>query len=72
MAIQKTNLLIQNKNYEIILEDGVVSYIDSQKPELRKTAIQARGQKITSMETAKRVVVQSVTRVLIPDMRFSD
>ncbi len=72
MTIQKTNVEFRNKNYEVILEDGLVSYIDPQKPGFRKNVNQASGQKITSMEGAKRSALQMIERTIVPNMRFSD
>lgn len=71
MTIQKTNVQFRNKNYEVILEDGIVSYIDPLKPDLRKTTNQM-GQKITTMDGAKRAALQSIERTIVPNMRFSD
>jgi len=72
MTIQKTNVQFRNKNYEVILEDGIVSYIDPQKPGLRKSTNQAPGQKITTMDGAKRAALQMIERNIVPNMSFSD
>ncbi|PBQ33474.1 hypothetical protein CNR22_17390 [Sphingobacteriaceae bacterium] len=72
MTIQKTNVQFRNKNYEVILEDGIVSYIDPLKPDLRRSTNQAGGQKITTMDGAKRAALQSIERTIVPSMRFSD
>ena len=72
MTIQKTNVQFRNKNYEVILEDGIVSYIDPQRPELRKGTNQSPGQKITTMDGAKRVALQMIERTIVPNMSFSD
>ena len=72
MTIQKTNVQFRNKTYEVILEDGIVSYIDPQKPSLRKSTNQAHGQKITTMDGAKRAALQMIERAIIPNMSFSD
>jgi|GEM_PF-2383704 len=72
MTIQKTTIQFRNKNYEVILEDGIVSYIDPQKPEFRRTTNQAPGQKITTLDGAKREALQMIEKRLVPNMRFSD
>lgn len=71
MTIQKTNVQFRDKNYEVILEDGIVSYIDPLKPDLRRSTNQM-GQKITTMDGAKRAALQSIERRIVPSMRFSD
>jgi hypothetical protein len=72
MTIQKTNILYNNRNYEVILEDGIVSYIDPLKPGLRRSTNQAPGQKITTVDGAKRTALQAIERRIVPNMRFSD
>ena len=72
MTIQKTNVLFRNKNYEVILEDGIVSYIDPLRPGFRKGTNQAPGQKITTIEGAKRAALQMIEKRIVPNMRFSD
>lgn len=72
MTIQKTNVQFRNKNYEVILEDGIVSYIDPVKPDLRKSYGQPRDLKITTIDGAKKIAIQMIERALVPNMTFSD
>jgi len=72
MTIQKTNVQFRNKNYEVILEDGLVSYIDPLKPDIRRSIGQAAGQKITTLDGAKKTALQMIERNSVPNMSFSD
>jgi len=72
MTIQKTNVQFRDKNYEVILEDGIVSYIDPVKPEVRKSFGQPRDLKITTLEGAKQMAIQMIQRSIVPNMSFSD
>lgn len=72
MTIQKTHVQFRDKNYEVILEDGIVSYIDPHKPDLRRSFGQPRDLKITTMEGAKKMAIQMIERTLVPSMTFSD
>lgn len=72
MTIQTTNVQFKNKNYEVILEDGLVSYIDPSKPGIRRSFGQPRDLKITTMEGAKQMALKMIQRTPVPDMSFSD
>lgn len=72
MTIQKTTVQFRNKIYDVILEDGLVSYIDPKRPELRKSFGQNPESKITSMEGAKKMALQMISKRLMPRMSFSD
>ncbi len=72
MTIQKTHVQFRDKNYEVILEDGIVSYIDPNKPDLRRSFGQPRDLKVTTMEGAKKMAIQMIERTLVPSMTFSD
>ena len=58
--------------YEVILEDGVVSYIDPLEPQLTVSVGQPRDLKITTLEGAKRMAIQMIMRSPDPSMTFSD
>lgn len=72
MTIHKTNVRFRDKNYEVILEDGLVSYIDPNKPEIRKSFGQPRDLKITTMDGARQMALKMIQRTIVPDMSFSD
>lgn len=72
MTIQKVSVSFGNKNYDVILEDGIVSYIDPAEPNSIKYLPQAPGMKVTSLEDAKRMMIQKAKKDFVPSMSFSD
>jgi hypothetical protein len=62
MTIQAIDIEYKNKKYQVILEDGMVSFVDPDCPQIRENAIQPSGYKITSLEGAKRVALQMIER----------
>ena len=72
MTIQKTEIRFRGKLYEVILEDGLVSYIDPMHPEVVVCAEQRDDLKITSIDGAKRMALQMIERIPDPLMTFSD
>ena len=62
MTIQAIDIEYMNKKYQVILEDGMVSYVDPERPQVRQDALQPMGYKITSLEGAKRVALQMIER----------
>lgn len=72
MTIQTISVRFRNKNYEVILEDGLVSYIDPDRPGVRKSAGQPHGLKITTLDGARQMAIRMIGRSIVPDMSFSD
>jgi hypothetical protein len=72
MTIQTTTIQFRDKNYEVILEDGLVSYIDPSKPGIRKSFGQPSDHKITTMEGARQMALKMIQRTPVMDMSFSD
>lgn len=72
MTVQKTTVQFKNKIYDVILEDGIVSYIDQRRPEHKKSVAQMQGLKITSLESAKNFVLKMIEKRPLPLMTFSD
>jgi len=72
MTIQKLQVNFGDKTYDVILEDGVVSYIDPSEPLITKELLLAPDMKVTSLEDAKRMVLQVVKKEYTPSMTFSD
>ncbi len=72
MTIQKVNVSYGDKNYDVILEDGIVSYIDPAEPDSVKYLPQIPGMKVTSIEDAKRMMLQKAKKDFRPSMSFSD
>lgn len=72
MTIQKINLRFEDKSYEVILEDGEVWYIDPAEPDSLTYLPQVPGMKVTSIEDAKRLVLQKVKKSQVRSMTFSD
>ena len=72
MTIQKIDVQFEDKSYEVILEDGEVWYIDPEEPTAVTYLPQIPGMKVTSIEDAKRLVIQKVKKSRIPSMTFSD
>lgn len=62
MTIQAINLEYMNKTYQVILEDGIVSYVDPDCPQVREAAGQPIGYKITTLDGAKRAALQMIER----------
>jgi hypothetical protein len=72
MTIQKIDVRFGDKTYEVILEDGEVWYIDPEEPNAITYLPQIPGMKITSIEDAKKAVLQKVKKLYTPSMTFSD
>jgi len=72
MTIQKTEILFKGKAYEVILEDGIVAYCDPLFPNKMMPVAQPLDLKVTSIETAKKRVLQMLERLPSPLMTFSD
>ena len=72
MTIQKTEISFRGKTYDVILEDGVVSYIDPLEPGIPVSFGQPSDLKITTLEGAKRMAIQMIRRAPDPRMTFSD
>jgi hypothetical protein len=73
MTIQKINVRFGDKNYDVILEDGVVSYIDPSEPDVTKQLTRGGPDpKVTSIEGAKRIVLQNIRKRFESLMTFSD
>lgn len=72
MTIQKVEVKNGDKTYDVILEDGLVFYIDPEHPALTQQLKQAPGLKVTSLEDAKRMVLQKIKKTYSPSMSFSD
>lgn len=62
MTIQKIAIEFRNKTYDVILEDGLVSFVDPAEPSLRQSLGQPSGVKITTLEGAKRMALQMIER----------
>ena len=62
MTIQAIDIEYGNKKYQVFLEDGMVSYVDPDRPQIRLEAPQAQGFKITSLEGAKRLALPVIER----------
>jgi hypothetical protein len=72
MTIQKIQIEFGDKTYDVFLEDGIVFYIDPSEPLITKQLKQASDARVTSLEDAKRLVLQLVKKSYTPNMRFSD
>jgi hypothetical protein len=72
MTIQKIDIRFGDKTYEVILEDGEVWYIDPEEPGAITYLPQVPGMKVTSIEDAKRLLVQKLKKTYAPSMTFSD
>jgi len=72
MTLQKTELRYRGKSYELMLEDGLVSYVDPADPEYVRELFLPEGSKITSVEGAKRLLIQWLEKMPDPLMTFSD
>ena len=72
MTIQKTEILFKGKVYDVILEDGIVAYCDSLFPNKMMPVAQPADLKVTSIETAKKRVLQMLELMPSPLMTFSD
>jgi len=72
MTIQKTTVQFKNTIYDVILEDGVVSYVDPKRPEYKKSVGPLQGLKVTSLDSAKNYVLQMIEKRPTPLMTFSD
>ena len=72
MTIQKTTVQFKNKIYDVILEDGVVSYVDPKRPERKKSFGHIPGFKIANLENARKLVLQMIEKRPTPLMTFSD
>lgn len=72
MTIQKTTVQFRSKIYDVILEDGIVSYVDQKRPDHKKSFGQAQGLKITNLDSAKNYVLQMIEKRPLPLMTFSD
>lgn len=72
MTIQKTEIKFRGKLYQVILEDGVVSYLDPSEPASTISIGQPSDLKITTLEGAKRMAIQMILRTPDPIMTFSD
>jgi hypothetical protein len=62
MTIQKIAVEFRNKTYQVILEDGMVSFVDPSEPQLRQGKGQPMGVKITTLDGAKRMALQMIER----------
>ena len=62
MTVQKIDIEFRNKTFQVILEDGLVSFVDPAEPQLRKGSGQPTGVKITTLEGAKRMALQMIER----------
>ncbi|MBL7932418.1 MAG: hypothetical protein JNL60_10975 [Bacteroidia bacterium] len=73
MTIQKINVSYGDKTYEVILEDGIVSYVDPADPNvINYLPPQVPGMKVLSLEDAKRIMLQKAKKDFKPSMSFSD
>lgn len=72
MTIQKLSVSYGDKTYEVILEDGMVSYVDPADPNVINYLPQTPGMKVTSLEDAKRIMLQKAKKDFKPSMSFSD
>ncbi|MDI1355675.1 MAG: hypothetical protein PSX36_12200 [bacterium] len=72
MTIQKTEIRFRGKMYEVILEDGVVSYVDPLEPGSTISIGQPSDLKITTLDGAKRMAIKMIMRTPDPIMTFSD
>lgn len=72
MTILKTELHFRGKKYELMLEDGLVSYIDPANPDYLREIRLKDGQKITSMESARILLIDWLKKLPDPIMTFSD
>lgn len=72
MTIQKTTVQFKNTIYDVILEDGVVSYLDPKRPERVKSFNQLKGSKDDTIENARKLVLQMIEKRPTPLMTFSD
>lgn len=72
MTIQKIQIECGNKTYDVILEDGVVYYIDPSEPLKTKQVRRVPDAKVTSLEEARRLVLKTIKREDTPGMTFSD
>jgi hypothetical protein len=64
MTIQRIAIDFRNITFEVILEDGMVSFVDPADPLIRKSIGQPSGVKITTIEGAKRMALQMIERSL--------
>ncbi len=60
MTIQKIDVEFRNKKFQMILEDGLVSFLDPAKPQQRILCDQPC--KITTLAGAKQIALQSIER----------
>lgn len=72
MTIQKMQIKFGDKSFDVVLEDGVVFYIDPSDPHIMKELSQSPDMRVTSLEDAKRMVLQTLKRSYSPVMTFSD
>jgi len=72
MTIQKIQVKFGDKTYDVILEDGIVFYIDPSEPLITRELAQSPDIRVTSLEDAKRMVAQVVKKIYTPSMTFSD
>lgn len=72
MTIQKLKVSYGDKTYEMILEDGIVSYVDPAYPNVTSYLPQIPGMKVTSLKDAKRMMLQKAKKDFKPSMSFSD
>ena len=72
MTAQKTTVQFRNKIYEVTLDNGVVSYADSGRPERKRSFGLIPGQGNQSIENAKQLVLRMIEKRPSPLMTFSD
>jgi hypothetical protein len=72
MIIQKTTVQFKNTIYDVILEDGVVSYVDPKRPERVKSFNHLQGSKDANIENARKLVLQTIEKHPVSIMTFSD
>ena len=64
MTIQKIDVEFRNKKFQVILEDGLVSFVDPAEPQVRKSSGQPSGVKITTLDGAKRMGLQMIVELI--------
>jgi hypothetical protein len=72
MTIQKSQIRFRGKLYEVILEDGLVFFVDPLFPTAVTQVPQTHDNKVTSLDEAKRFALQMIERIPDPLMTFSD
>jgi len=60
MTIQKIDLTYRDKVFQLILEDGLVSFIDPEEPHERRSVGQPIGLKITTLDGAKSMALKMI------------